>query len=149
MSGEPRTYRFGTLERNGFVGGLRLAQLVHLALCTFLAFLGFLAFGASHPGMAILGALLLAVIAALGAFAPIGGQPAADWVPVVARYLLRGKGDRRWASPLATAGELSRDLMRWIYRTLEKECDWQNADEQVDENIRCNEYEFDVDGERI
>jgi FAD/FMN-containing dehydrogenase len=48
-----------------------------------------------------------------------------------------------------TFTELSRDLMRWIYRTLEKEWDWQNADEQVDENIRCNEYEFDVDGKRI
>ncbi len=46
-------------------------------------------------------------------------------------------------------GELSRDLMRWIYSTLEKEWGWQNADEQVDENIRCHEYEFDVDGERI
>jgi hypothetical protein len=44
------------------------------------------------------------------------------------------------------------DLMRafadWIYRSLEREYDYQNADEQIDENIRCNEYEFSEDGRR-
>lgn len=43
---------------------------------------------------------------------------------------------------------LARDAMRWIYQQLEKEWDWQNADEQVDENIRANEYEFTEDGRR-
>jgi hypothetical protein len=42
--------------------------------------------------------------------------------------------------------ELSRDLMRWIYKTLETEYEYQNADAQVDENIICNEYEFDEEG---
>lgn len=31
---------------------------------------------------------------------------------------------------------------------LEREYDYQNADEQIDESIRCNEYEFTEDGRR-
>lgn len=41
-----------------------------------------------------------------------------------------------------------RDLMDWIYNQLEREYEWQNADAQVDESIRCNEYEFLETGER-
>jgi len=41
-----------------------------------------------------------------------------------------------------------RDLMRWAYRRLESEYEYTNADEQVAENIRCNEYEFNEEGER-
>jgi hypothetical protein len=44
--------------------------------------------------------------------------------------------------------ELLRDFMRWIYKQLNDEWDYQNADEQVDDNIRANEYEFDEDGNR-
>jgi len=44
--------------------------------------------------------------------------------------------------------ELCRDSMKWVYRQLEREWDFQNADEQVDENIRANEYEFLEDGRR-
>lgn len=44
--------------------------------------------------------------------------------------------------------EFSRDAMRWIYRQLEAEYDYQNADEQVDDAIRANEYEFTEDGRR-
>jgi len=43
--------------------------------------------------------------------------------------------------------EAARDCMRWIYHRLEKEYDWQNADEQVAENIIANEYEFTEEGE--
>lgn len=53
-----------------------------------------------------------------------------------------GDADERIADAL-------RDFMHWIYRLLEKEWDYQNADEQVDENIRANEYEFDENGNRI
>ena len=42
--------------------------------------------------------------------------------------------------------ELARDYMDWIYRTLEKEWEYLNADAQVDESIRANEYEFLKDG---
>lgn len=44
--------------------------------------------------------------------------------------------------------ELLRDLMRWLYRTLEKEYDYLNSNEQVDDTIRANEYEFTEDGKR-
>ncbi len=44
--------------------------------------------------------------------------------------------------------EVLRDYMRWIYKQLETEYEYQNADEQVAENIIANEYEFEVNGER-
>jgi hypothetical protein len=44
--------------------------------------------------------------------------------------------------------ELLRDLMAWLYRTLRDEYDYLNSDEQVDETIKCNEYEFTEDGKR-
>lgn len=43
----------------------------------------------------------------------------------------------------------AKDAMRWIYKTLEKEYEWRNADEQVDECIEANEYTFTEDGERF
>ncbi len=42
--------------------------------------------------------------------------------------------------------ELLRDFAHWIYRALEKEYEYVNADDQVAENIRANEYEFDSEG---
>lgn len=42
-----------------------------------------------------------------------------------------------------------RSFADWIYRQLEKEYEWQNADEQVDDNIRANEYTFTVNGKRF
>jgi len=44
--------------------------------------------------------------------------------------------------------ELLRDFMRWIYRSLESEYEYQMSDAQVDESLRANEYEFDEDGDR-
>jgi hypothetical protein len=44
--------------------------------------------------------------------------------------------------------ESLRDLMNWLYRALEREWDYQNSDEVVDETIRANEYEFTEEGER-
>ena len=44
--------------------------------------------------------------------------------------------------------ELTREYMDWIYHALEKEWEYQNANEQVDESIRANEYEFLKDGTR-
>lgn len=44
--------------------------------------------------------------------------------------------------------EALRDFADWIYWTLEKEWDYQNSDETVDENIRANEYTFDEEGNR-
>jgi hypothetical protein len=52
---------------------------------------------------------------------------------------------------IGTAEDDIRDEMRafadWIYDRLENEYDYMQADEQVDESIRANEYEFTADGE--
>jgi hypothetical protein len=45
--------------------------------------------------------------------------------------------------------ELARDCMRWVYYRLEEGYDYQNADEQVDETIKANEYTFTETGRRF
>jgi hypothetical protein len=45
--------------------------------------------------------------------------------------------------------ELSRDCMKWIYRQLEKEYEYQNSDECVIELIQANEYTFTESGRRF
>ena len=45
--------------------------------------------------------------------------------------------------------ELSREVMRHIYRCLEEAWDFCDADEQVDDNIIANEYTFTESGERF
>ncbi len=44
--------------------------------------------------------------------------------------------------------DVARDYMRYIYRRLEKEYEWYMSDEQVDESINANEYDFCEDGSR-
>lgn len=45
-----------------------------------------------------------------------------------------------------TVTQAMRDFADWIYDQLESAWEWSFADEQVDENIRANEYEFDESG---
>lgn len=42
-----------------------------------------------------------------------------------------------------------RDFADWMYHQLEKESEWLNSDEVVDDVIIANEYEFYEDGERV
>jgi len=42
--------------------------------------------------------------------------------------------------------QLMRDFADWIYAALQAEYEYRNSNEQVDESIRINEYEFDEDG---
>lgn len=42
--------------------------------------------------------------------------------------------------------ETLRDFMEWIYRTLEKECEYLESEEAIIETIEANEYEFDTAG---
>ena len=44
--------------------------------------------------------------------------------------------------------EALRDFMRWIYSMLESEYEYLNADEQVDDALIANGYEFNEDGTR-
>ncbi len=45
--------------------------------------------------------------------------------------------------------EAARDAMRWTYRALERDYEWESADEQVDETIRVNDYTFTAEGKRF
>lgn len=44
--------------------------------------------------------------------------------------------------------ELCRDLAHWFYRSLEREYEYVNSAEYIDDCLRGNEYEFTEDGER-
>lgn len=44
--------------------------------------------------------------------------------------------------------ELLRDLADWLYHQLEREYEYRRSDENVDESIRINEYEFTKEGRR-
>lgn len=46
-----------------------------------------------------------------------------------------------------TIKEAMRDFARWIYKQLEKEHEYLNSNETVDDNIRANEYKFLENGE--
>ncbi len=43
--------------------------------------------------------------------------------------------------------EVLRDFMNWIYRSLEKEYEYQTSEEAIREGIEANEYDFTADGE--
>lgn len=45
-----------------------------------------------------------------------------------------------------TISEALKDFANWIYRQLEKEYEYQNSNEQVEESIELNGYEFNEDG---
>lgn len=47
------------------------------------------------------------------------------------------------------AAEAMRDFARWIYCALQAEYEYQYADEQIDDSIRANEYDFTEDGRRF
>lgn len=55
-----------------------------------------------------------------------------------------------WASKETTEAikELLRDFMNWIYKQLERQYDYLNSNESVDETILANEYTFTESGER-
>ena len=84
------TYRFGPLERGGFMLGLRIPQLVGFVIAGLIG-LGFL------NGGGVLG-LLLAVVtlaaAALMLLVAVRGHTVEEWAPLTVRFLL-GRFSRR------------------------------------------------------
>lgn len=80
--------------------------------------------------------------------------PLSEFTREAAERLSRSTEKRReelWGDYLRVEEELkenAKDFMRWIYRQLEKEYEYQNSDEQVNENIKCNEYLFSESGKR-
>lgn len=45
--------------------------------------------------------------------------------------------------------EVFKDLMRWLYKTLNAEYDYLQSDESIKETIKCNDYEFTKEGKRF
>ena len=62
-----------------------------------------------------------------------------------AEWEARGKEDDAVEEQIK---DVARSAMDWLYSQLEKEYDYMNADEQVDETIRANGYEFTEEGKR-
>lgn len=97
------TYRFGPLERGGFMLGLRVPQLVGFVIAGLIG-LGFLNAGG-------LGGLLLA-LAALGVAAvillvPLRGHTVEEWAPLTVRFLLgRVFGKSRFRAQLGQVGHV-------------------------------------------
>jgi len=56
------------------------------------------------------------------------------------------KFDERFCNAEAAITQCMRDFADWIYKRLEEDYEWRMKDEQVDENITANEYEFTEDG---
>jgi len=54
----------------------------------------------------------------------------------------------QWREASDSIIETARDYMRWIYKQLEKEYEYQNSDECIDENITANSFTFLADGTR-
>jgi len=54
----------------------------------------------------------------------------------------------QWRNESDSLIETARDYMRWIYKQLEKEYEYQNSDECIDENLTGNSYTFKEDGTR-
>lgn len=53
-----------------------------------------------------------------------------------------------WSRAESDLIETARDYMRWIYNKLEKEYEYQNSDEVIDELLENNSYTFLENGER-
>jgi len=104
VSNEPRTYRFGPLERRGIVGELRAAQVVILATTVALMLAALNLAGSAGVPLA----LVLLLVGGVAAWYPVGGRSVGEWAPVVARFAVaRTGGAARYRSPLPARGHLS------------------------------------------
>ena len=95
-------YRFGPLERRGWVGSLRPGQLVILATAVFFTIL---LFQALKSGLGLLGGVILLSLGALLTFVPLHGRPLNEWVPVIGVFMARkATGRSRFRSRAPEAG---------------------------------------------
>ena len=95
-------YRFGPLERRGWIGSLRPGQLVILTTAAFFTILLVQAF---KNGLGLLGGVLLLSTGALLTFVPLYGRPLNEWVPVIGVFMARkATGRNRFRSRAPEAG---------------------------------------------
>src|SRR5215203_4515030 len=95
-------YRFGPLERRGWVGSLRPGQLVILSAAVFFTIL---LVQALKNGLGLLGGVILLSLGALLTFVPLYGRPLNEWVPVIGVFMARkATGRSRFRSRAPEAG---------------------------------------------
>jgi Putative type VII ESX secretion system translocon, EccE len=95
-------YRFGPLERRGWVGSLRPGQLVVLSAAVFLTILVVQAF---RSGFGLGLAVLVLSLGGLGTFVPLHGRTLNEWLPVVGIFMARrASGRHRYRSGAPEAG---------------------------------------------
>jgi hypothetical protein len=95
-------YRFGPLERRGWVGSLRPGQLVILSAAVFFTIL---LVQALKNGLGLLGGVILLTLGALLTFVPLYGRPLNEWVPVIGVFMARkATGRSRFRSRAPEAG---------------------------------------------
>ena len=100
---EEATYRFGPLERAGFMLGLRIPQLVGFILAGLVA-LGFLNAGGVRG---LLSAIAVMALAAAILVVPIHGHTLEEWAPLTVRFLAgRCSRQTRFRAQLAAVGHL-------------------------------------------
>lgn len=99
---EVSRYRFGPLERRGALAGLRVSQIVVLAI----AGVASVSAARALPASAALLCLVLTATVAVGAtFVPIGGRTLDEWLPIVSRWVLVGLVSKSsFVSTAPTAG---------------------------------------------
>ncbi len=88
-------YRFGVLERSGVILGLRVPQVLLLALGATAA-ISLLTAAPSGLGLAAAG--VVAVVTAGAVFVPVGGRTLDQWIPVLAHWATNSAGGRVFVS---------------------------------------------------
>ena len=92
-------YRFGPLERRGWVGSLRPGQVLVLGAAVFLTIV---VVQALKSGLGLVLAALMLSLGGLGTFVPLHGRTLNEWVPVIGIFLSRkatGRSRYRSAAP--------------------------------------------------
>jgi hypothetical protein len=105
---ERRTYRFGPVERRGFLGPVRGGQVavVGVGVVVALVVLG----SSSSPSRGV-GAVALLGVSIVVATAKIGGRTVEQWLPVAGGWLLRHTlGAHEFRSSAPTMGHASRTI---------------------------------------
>ena len=99
------TYSFGPLERRGIAGGVAAGQVAALGAGALLAIL--VLDHAPSPGGATLATIICAV-AAVTAFAPLGGRTVQAWLPIGARFIAaKTLGGDRFVTTEPVAGTVA------------------------------------------
>jgi hypothetical protein len=95
-------YRFGPLERRGWIGALRPGQLVILGGSVFLTII---LVQALKSGLGLALGVVILSLGALGTFVPLHGRPLNEWVPVIGVFMARkATGRSRFRSRAPEAG---------------------------------------------